>query len=315
MAANTPRRCPRPRRSAPALPEGVPVSLGYVDIMCTALGSGAHSSAGDADTRAGLSIVGSTGMQMMVRPTGEVTLGDIASGYTMPFMVPGFTAQMQSNMAATLNIDWLTDLAVQAAALAGTEVSRGDMLRKLDAAAGEAAPAPALYHPYIDRAGERGPFFDATARAQFFGLSNAIDLAGMMRSVYDGLALAGRDCFSAMGHGTVPPMDELRIAGGAARSRTIRQVFADVLGVTVRESTAEEAGAAGVAMMAGVATGALPDYGCACERWVEPTLGASIAPDPKATAMYDELFSLYLELRQQAPGHWRTHAAIRRNHG
>ena len=70
-----------------------------------------------------------------------------------------------------------------------------------------------------------------------------------------------------------------------------------------------------VAMMAAIATGALPDYATACERWVEPTLGASITPDAQATEMYDELFELYLGLRQQVPPHWRALAAIRRKHG
>ncbi len=52
-------------------------------------------------------------MHMRLAPNADaVTLNAEATGYTMPFPVPGHYAQMQSNMAATLNIDWLLDLAV-----------------------------------------------------------------------------------------------------------------------------------------------------------------------------------------------------------
>ncbi|MCH1923198.1 hypothetical protein L9G15_27690, partial [Shewanella sp. A3A] len=64
----------------------------------------------------GCSIVGSTGMHMRFLPdVAEVRLGREPAGYTMQFPVPGSVAQMHSNMAATLNIDWVVDLARQAA--------------------------------------------------------------------------------------------------------------------------------------------------------------------------------------------------------
>jgi erythritol kinase (D-erythritol 1-phosphate-forming) len=91
------------------LPAGVPVSLGYVDVICNALGAGLY----DPAPEVGCTIIGSTGMHMRLAATvDDVTLNAEATGYTMPFPVPGHYAQMQSNMAATLNIDWLLDLAL-----------------------------------------------------------------------------------------------------------------------------------------------------------------------------------------------------------
>ena len=86
-----------------------------------------------------------------------------------------------------------------------------------DAVIGRAGPGalPSLYL----RAGERGPFLDPNARAQFVGLSNARRLRRLVRSVYEGLAFAARDCYAAMGG----PRRRVRLAGGAARSPVLRR--------------------------------------------------------------------------------------------
>ncbi|MPZ12436.1 MAG: carbohydrate kinase, partial [Kiloniellaceae bacterium] len=279
--------------AAIGLRAGTPVVLGYVDVICSALGGGLYA----PHDHAAASILGSTGVHMILEPTAAIRPGVPASGYIMAFPVPGFTTQMQSNMASTLNIDWIVSLISEAAGLAGNRPEPRDILRSLDAQVLDARPGAALYHPYIDRAGERGPFFDARARAQFFGLSNAVGLAELVRSVYEGLCLAARDCYDAM---SCRP-SELRVAGGGARSRALRTILASVLGIPVRESHRDEQGAAGAAMIAAVSIGALPDMDAACRLWVEPTLGERIAPDPALSGRYDRLYALYRDLRIAAP--------------
>ncbi len=154
-----------------------------------------------------------------------------------------------------------------------------------------------LYHPYISEAGERGPFVDAAARAQFHGLSSRHDFNDLMRAVYEGLGFAARDCYAAMG--PIPP--EVRITGGAARSKALRTILAAALGTRIRTSTREEAGAAGAAMMAAVATGVFPDMESCIARWVTPTLGEAIEPDPALAERYDRLFPAYVAARTAAP--------------
>ena len=106
----------------------------------------------------GCSIVGSTGMHMrFVSDATALRLGPEPSGYTMAFPVPGSVTQMQSNMAATLNIDWVVDRAREAAELLGHPFDRRTTLATLDSRVLEAKPVAALYHPYIHEAGERGP--------------------------------------------------------------------------------------------------------------------------------------------------------------
>jgi erythritol kinase len=293
--------------AATGLPEGLPVSLGYVDVLCTALGGGVYE---PGERAIGCSIVGSTGMHMrFVADAGALELAPEPSGYTMPFPVPGSATQMQSNMAATLNIDWLLDVGCQAAGLiCEGAVDRRAALARIDPRVLDARPAAALYHPYIHEAGERGPFVDPAARAQFTGLSTRTGYLDLVRAVYEGLAFAARDCYAAMGH--VP--DEVRVAGGAARSRSLRTILASALDAPVRESARQEAGAAGAAMMAAVAVGVFPDLAAATARWVTPMLGDLVRPDPGLARTYGELFPTYVKTREAMPPIWAALAGLRR---
>jgi erythritol kinase len=104
---------------------------------------------------------------------------------------------------------------------------------------------------------------------------------------------------------------ELRLTGGAARSRGLRQVLAASVGAPVRVSGREEAGAAGAAMMAAVATGAYPSMEACIAEWVTPLLGAAEAPDPGLVQTYDRLFPAYAHARGALVPVWATLAAHR----
>ena len=171
----------------------------------------------------------------------------------------------------------------------------------------EANPNSEIYHPYILEAGERGPFTNANARAQFIGLTHRTSFVDLVRTVYDGLVLAARDCYAAMGS----QPEEIRIAGGAARSKALKLLLASAMGVPVRESAREESGAAGAAMMAAVAIGAMPNMAVAVEKWVKPSLRGTVQPDAQLKARYDQLFPIYVKARQAMPPIWADLARSR----
>ncbi|MBX6322108.1 MAG: carbohydrate kinase, partial [Rhodospirillaceae bacterium] len=100
-------------------------------------------------------------------------------------------------------------------------------------------------------------------------------------------------------------------AGGAARSRALKTILAGVTGVPVRESTRQEAGAAGAAMIAAVAIGAFPDMAAAARAWVAPTLRDTVQPDPALTALYRDLYPLYVEARRAVAPVWHGLARAR----
>ncbi len=287
------------------LKAGTPITLGYVDVICTGLGGGLFDPLG----RTGCTIVGSTGMHMRVAPTAtDVKLNAEMSGYTMCFPVPGMYAQMQSNMASTLNIDWLLDIARGMLKDEGIERTRSDLLNGLDEKIMARPPGRVLYHPYISHAGERGPFLEPAARAMFTGLEIGQGFADLMRGVYEGLCFASRDCYAAMGD--IPK--EIRVTGGAARSNALLLILASTLKARVRSVSREEAGAAGAAMMAAVQQKLYPDMETCVAQWVDPLLGDITAPDAYLSSIYDRSFTLYKETREKMQPVWRAMMANRK---
>ena len=290
--------------AATGLPAGLPVVLCHLDVVCTALGGGLY----EPDRDVGVSVFGSTGMHMRFAASPDaVRLNESRSGYVMLFPIPLASATMQSNMAATLNIDWLLDIAREAASWAGAETNRAALLKGMDARVLDATPGSAIYHPYIFEAGERGPFLDPNARAQFSGLSTRTSLAGLMRAVFEGLAFAARDCYSASG---APPR-EIRLGGGAARSAALRSILASALGASVRTVKREETGAAGAAMTAAVSLGIYGDMAQCANAWVTPSLGDTTEPDPKTSELYAKLFPIYRDIRARMPPAWAALAEAR----
>lgn len=282
--------------AATGLLAGTPVCLGFVDIVSTALGAGIHTGTAGA----ACSIIGSTGMHMRATKTDGVHLNAEGTGYVILLPVPGMVSQVQSNMAATLNIDWALRLAGDLIAEMGTTVTQAELVGRIDNWLAASRPGAVLYHPYISEAGERGPFVNANARAGFVGLTSGHRFSDLLRAVVEGLGMATRDCYAAMGG--MP--GELRLTGGAARSRALRKVIAAAVGAPVRISARDEAGAAGAAMMAAVAIGAYPDMDTCIATWVTPLLGASEAPDAALMQTYDRMFPAYLEARRALEPVW-----------
>jgi erythritol kinase (D-erythritol 1-phosphate-forming) len=284
--------------SLTGLKEGTPVCLGYIDVVCTGLGGGLFDPTGHS----GCTIVGSTGMHMRLRTDANaVQLNAEQSGFTIVFPAPGMVAQIQSNMAATLNIDWLLGVASGILSEHGVKKSREELLKGLDEKILDRDPAKVLYHPYISRAGERGPFMDTAARAMFNGLDTTTDYYDMMRSVFEGLAFAARDCYEAIG----PIPREIRITGGAARSKALRTILASVLNAKVRSVSREEAGAAGTAMIAAVQQKVFSDMEACAKAWVDPHLGTSVAPDDQLKYCYERIFPHFLGVRKAVRPTWQ----------
>ncbi|MFB9912778.1 FGGY-family carbohydrate kinase [Rhizobium paknamense] len=278
---------------------GTPVVLGYVDVVCTALGAGLY----EPGTETGCSIIGSTGMHMrLALGPDDVRLNHDLTGYTMCMPIPGIYAQMQSNMAATLNIDWVLSLAAGVLKGMGREASKADLLAHVEDWLAEASESPLVFHPYISDAGERGPFVDASARASFVGLSMAHGFGDLVKAVFDGLAFAARDCYGEMG----PLPARVRLTGGAARSASLRRILGGVLGAEIQTNHREEAGAAGAAMIAAVSLGIYPDMAACVADWVTPFQGGIETPDAGLSRRYAGMFPAYQQSRLALRPVWHT---------
>ncbi|PRD44792.1 carbohydrate kinase [Phyllobacterium phragmitis] len=282
--------------SACGLAAGTPVCLGYVDMVMTALGAGVRS----GGENAACSAIGSTGVHMRAKAVGDVKLNDEKTGYVIALPIPGIVTQVQTNMAATINLDWLLQVGADLLAEFGVQVALDDLIARVDHWFASSTPSDIVYHPYISEAGERGPFVNAQARANFSGLSSRHRYPELVRAVIEGLGMATRDCYAAMG--TLPP--EVRISGGAARSKALRQTLSAAVDAPVRVNSREEAGAAGASMMAAVAVGAYRNMDDCIADWVTPHLGDAEAAGKADTERMQRLFEAYRTIRMGVAPAW-----------
>ena len=258
-----------------------------MDVAATTLGAGA-ARPGQACT-----IVGTSFLNCFL--TAEPTFEPRGTGIQMR-TAGGRWLRGMVNTAGTMNLDWfLEQFCAEAVAAAG-----GSAFAWAEAEAAKAPPGcgGVIYHPYLNTAGVISPFFHPAARAQFFGLEVGHTRAHLLRSVYEGVALAMRDCAEAM----PGDIDEWFVAGGGARSAFWCQMFADATGRTILVPEGDEFGARGVALLAGVATGVYADLEEALVSVRK--IRRSFAPDPAMRELYDGLYGLFVSIRQGARESW-----------
>ena len=279
------------------LKAGTPVSLAYFDAPCSFLGSGGY----DTAKKVGSTVIGTTGVHMKSSAVSEVTLDlDSKSGFTIVLPIPKQILQLQTNMSGSLNIDWLSSVASDLFKEFDIKITSEDFILRIDHWLKSTKPGKILYHPYISEAGERGPFIDNFARASFIGLTSSHRFPDIVRAVIEGLCMASRDCYLAMG--TIP--SEIRLAGGATKSKVLRRIFSSALKTTIRTSNSKETGVTGAAMIGAMAIGVYEDWGKCISEWVTSQLGVVEEYDADLANIYDQLFEIYLNSRKNLKPLW-----------
>lgn len=99
------------------------------------------------------------------------------------------------------------------------------------------------------------PYWDMYARGALLGVTRGTGKAHICRAVLESIAYESLDLFRAMERGSGQPITELRVDGGASRSRFLMQYQSDILHCTVRQPVCLETTALGSAMLAGLAVG------------------------------------------------------------
>ncbi|MDR1745593.1 MAG: carbohydrate kinase [Planctomycetota bacterium] len=156
--------------------------------------------------------------------------------------------------------------------------------------------------------GERTPIWDVRARGVVFGLSLNHTRGHLARAMMEAVAFALYDSFRIIrssGRRIEPP---LVLNEGGAKSALWRRIITDVFDIPTVLVERRNGAPYGDAVLAGVATGAFPDYGVAkCwTRYVDEML-----PDAGRHELYMEYFTLYKKLYEHIKVDFRELATLR----
>lgn len=131
------------------------------------------------------------------------------------------------------------------------------------------------------------------AKAAFIGLKGGHDIPDMLRAIYEGVVFCHMYHIDRLLKFREMP-DTVRISGGGARSDVWMQMFADALGVSVEVSEAEELGALGASMAAGVGVGIYKDMYDAVKNCTR--IRKTFAPDTEKHEYYKAKYDIYCRL-------------------
>ena len=202
--------------------------------------------------------------------------------HTFCHAVPGLWHVMGVTQSAGLSLRWLKETF-----FAGQDY---------DALTAAASKIPACsdgleWAPYL--MGERTPHLDPTVRAAFAGISSNTTAAHFVRAVLEGVAYSLEDTFTLFAELGIP-VSAIRLGGGGARGPLWRKIQAGIYGLPVEVLTAEEGGAFGCALMAGVGAGHWKNLDEACAAGIE--VAQRIEPDFKELAAYKTGYAKWRKL-------------------
>ena len=266
---------------------GTPVAGGGADNACGAVGNGV--------VRPGLALVsiGTSGVLLAHASTPQVDVsGPIPRVHTFNHAVPHAWYLMGVTQGAGLSLRWVRDnIGLPEQALERwTGLDAYELLTK-EAEGVSPGSDGLLFLPYLQ--GERTPHLDAYARGGWIGLTASHNRRHLVRAVLEGVAFSLKDCFAIIQEQGLE-LEQLRATGGGAKSLLWRQILADVLGVQLVTTTAEEGPAFGAALLAGVASGVYESVPQACEitvRVVDRT-----DPRPELEDVYAKAYEKYRAL-------------------
>lgn len=262
------------------LREGTPVAGSAHDVDCSAIGTGvinpgvASVVAGSFSINQVISLEPTIGAEWCAR-------NGIADGHWM---------NMSLSPTSSANMEWFAQQFCAADLASGAE--SGNAFAFVEREVGEIlnSPSDVLFMPFL-----YGSPLPIETSAVFLGLHGWHTRGHALRAIMEGICFTHRLHVDALA--SAFPMHSVRLTGGASKSAIWSQLFADVLSRPVEVTTADESGALGVALLAGVASGTYGSLDEAVAQTVhvaaryEPTIEGSARVEPAyarfRTALHD----------------------------
>lgn len=270
------------------LSAGIPVAVGLVDTVASAVGLGAVVDG------SGYIVLGSTGTVGIIHHS----RADVKTDFGIVIATGRGSQVMEtfSTMSGTPNLDWVR---------ATLRLDSTDW-QSLEQAASAVAPGSGgvIYLPYGSPSGERAPFVDANASASWHGMTTTTTPDQLLRSVFEGLAYSLTECLDLL-----DLQGPVAICGGGSQSDVMCQVIADVSGRPIRRPDEPEVGARGAAMIALLVADNVPNLQSAIAA-MQPN-DRTFLPDAERHSYYLGAFAAFIATRDAVRGQWAPVRALR----
>lgn len=258
---------------------GIPVVAGAGDQAAGAVGMGIVKPGAVSATIGTSGVVFAATSKPVLEPKGRI--------HTFCHAIPNRWHVMGVTQGAGLSLRWFRDQ------FGAGKDDRRDPYERL---AEEAAKTPPgadglLWAPYL--MGERTPHLDPNARGALVGITAQHTRAHVIRAIMEGVAFSLRDTLTLFREIGVP-IESIRLGGGGARSVLWQQIQADIYGMPVELIEADEGGAYGTALLAGVGSGNWPSVEQACETAVR--VAKRVQPNPKTVELMNRQYAEYRKL-------------------
>jgi xylulokinase len=267
------------------LPAATPVVAGSIDNTAAAIGAGTLAD-GDAHLYIGTSSW--IGAHVARKKT------DIqASIASLPCALPDKYLMVAMQTSAGSNLSFLKEKVLYHQDELLREAAAKDVYQIIDqiAARVPAGSEGLLYTPWLH--GERCPVEERALRAGLFNLSMAHSRETIIRAFLEGVALNTRWMMAPVERFLGQPLRQLTMLGGGGSSDLWCQIFADVLGMPIRQlEEPMQANAIGAAVIAFQGLGEL-DFETAARQ---TRYRQVYEPQPAHQAVYDASFKTFLEL-------------------
>lgn len=252
---------------------GTPVVGGQMDTGASVVSAGVTD-----ETRWGI-IVGTWGINTFLNRE-PIVSPDIFMVYH--YCIDAFWQFMEGSSTSATNLEWFIDHFLD-------RENEEHIYEKCNQLV-EQAPwrDTILFLPFL-----YGTNVNIDAKSAFIGLKGNHGPASLVRAIFEGVVFCHWYHLERL-QKFAPMPSAIRMAGGATRSKTWMQMFADILGVSVEVSEAEELGALGVAMLAGVGVGVYKNVVEAANICTK--ISARYEPDAEKHAYYIKKYAAYKAL-------------------
>ena len=142
--------------------------------------------------------------------------------------------------------------------------------------------------------GAGAPYWDPSARGIIAGLTLGHTRRHLLRAAMEGVAFETRKNAEIMGKALGRRISEVRVSGGAAKSRVWNGIMSDVLGIPLIVTKEPEATALGAAILAASGCGIHGSVISACDAMVKDK--GKVVPNRKNGRIYDRIYGVHSKL-------------------